>query len=163
MSDPWYRRYAGNFLIEAAALSLEEKGAFTVLIDLVHSMRKPVPDQPRMIAGICGCSVYRWKQLRASLIEQGKVVLLDGALDVPIVHRWAGWSGREAIPAHVRREVVDRDGDRCVYCGATEGPFHLDHVLPVSRGGRSQADNLVVACVPCNLSKGARTPEEWAR
>lgn len=40
-------------------------------------------------------------------------------------------------------------------------PHELDHVYPASRGGRSDADNLTVACRPCNRSKGARTPEEW--
>ena len=160
MTLPWYRRFPDSFLVDAAVLSLEEKGAFTVLIDHIHATGKPVRDEPRMIAGLCGCSTYRWKQVRASLLGLGKIVLTAEGLDAPIVHKWISWSGREAIPAYVRREVIERDGERCAYCGATEGPFH-DHVFPVSRGGHSRPDNLVVACVPCNLSKGARTPEEW--
>ncbi|MDD9727190.1 HNH endonuclease [Roseovarius sp. SK2] len=65
------------------------------------------------------------------------------------------------IPIAVRAEVFARDGEMCVYCGCEEGPFHLDHVMPLSRGGASDADNLVVACKPCNYDKRARTPEEW--
>ncbi len=65
------------------------------------------------------------------------------------------------IPAAVRREVFARDGEVCRYCGAIEGPFHLDHVFPVSRGGAGTIDNLAVACAPCNLEKSDRTPEEW--
>jgi hypothetical protein len=68
---------------------------------------------------------------------------------------------RPAIPAAVRREVEARDGQHCRYCEDDGGPFHLDHVLPWSSGGRSTPANLVVACEPCNLSKGDRTPEEW--
>lgn len=65
------------------------------------------------------------------------------------------------IKASVRARVWERDGQRCTYCGSVEGPFHLDHVHPVSRGGGSDFDNLTVACSPCNLSKGAKTVREW--
>ena len=47
----------------------------------------------------------------------------------------------------------------CVYCGAPATTY--DHVIPISRGGSDTADNMVVACVSCNPSKGNRTPEEW--
>jgi hypothetical protein len=71
--------------------------------------------------------------------------------------------GRTAIPIRVRSQVLDRDGLVCRYCGTDKGAFHLDHVVPASRGGPNSADNLVVACAACNISKGARTPEEWIR
>lgn len=70
---------------------------------------------------------------------------------------------RDAIPAAMRSRVMERDGARCTYCGTTEGAMHLDHVVPYARGGKTTDENLVVACAPCNLSKGARTPEEWAQ
>jgi 5-methylcytosine-specific restriction endonuclease McrA len=63
----------------------------------------------------------------------------------------------------VRRAVIKRDGLVCRYCGRDDGDFHLDHVVSVSRGGPNGADNLVVACAACNISKGARTSEEWLR
>lgn len=68
---------------------------------------------------------------------------------------------RDQIRKKVRKAVFLRDGEKCMYCQTTTGPWHLDHVLPVSRGGDSTADNLVVACVPCNSSKSDKTPEEW--
>ena len=58
-----------------------------------------------------------------------------------------------------RRNVLRRDGHRCVYCGAAER-LTLDHVLPKSRGGPDAWENLVAACTPCNNRKGNRTPEE---
>lgn len=161
MTLPWYRRFPDNFIAGTVGLSLEEKGAYSLLLDLMYVRSGPVPDEPRYIAGVCGCSTYRWKAIRATLLAKGLLRLVGDELDAPIVHQWASWSGREAIPAHVRRAVFDRDGERCVYCGAIDGPFHLDHVYPFSRGGQATVDNLVVACVPCNLSKGARTPAEW--
>ncbi|MEU6633832.1 HNH endonuclease [Streptomyces parvus] len=50
-------------------------------------------------------------------------------------------------------------GYRCAYCG--ESAEHLDHVMPLSRGGTDTEDNMVPACAKCNLSKGAKTLEEW--
>ncbi len=68
---------------------------------------------------------------------------------------------RPAIPLHVRRAVWDRDGECCAYCGATSGPFALDHITPWSRGGPDTVENLPVSCRPCNSSKSDKTPEEW--
>lgn len=50
--------------------------------------------------------------------------------------------------------VLERDGFRCRYCGHA-GELHVDHVVPVSRGGTNAIDNLVTACEPCNIGKGA--------
>lgn len=63
---------------------------------------------------------------------------------------------REPIPNHVAREVYKRDGRTCRYCGDMSGPFHLDHVYPVSKGGETSVGNLVVACQHCNQTKNAK-------
>lgn len=63
--------------------------------------------------------------------------------------------------AAIRRHVFHRDGFTCVYCDSPTDDPHCDHVIPLSKGGRSTLDNLVTACPECNVSKGARTPEEW--
>jgi hypothetical protein len=60
----------------------------------------------------------------------------------------------------LRLRVFVRDGFACTYCGATTD-LHCDHVFPRARGGLDVESNLTTACGPCNLSKGARTPEEW--
>lgn len=49
--------------------------------------------------------------------------------------------------------LMERDGHKCHYCGRTDGPFWLDHVFPVSRGGDHGDDNLVLACPRCNMRK----------
>jgi 5-methylcytosine-specific restriction endonuclease McrA len=51
---------------------------------------------------------------------------------------------------------------RCHYCGETfkPGELTLDHVVPVSRGGRSVRGNVVTACKACNTDKRAQTPVE---
>lgn len=51
---------------------------------------------------------------------------------------------------------------RCAACGGcVASGYHVDHKVPVSRGGSNWPDNLQILCPRCNLSKGARTPEEW--
>lgn len=57
-----------------------------------------------------------------------------------------------------RRAVMARDGHRCQYCGATADS--IDHVVPRSRGGTHEWENVTAACRPCNLRKRDRTPEE---
>jgi hypothetical protein len=57
----------------------------------------------------------------------------------------------------LRQAIYDRDGRRCVYCGAEEQPglpLTLDHVIPVASGGLTRPDNLVTCCEPCNQAKG---------
>ena len=59
-----------------------------------------------------------------------------------------------------RREIYERDGYRCRYCGGYEGGLSLDHIMPWSRGGSDDPSNLATACAPCNTKKRNRTPEE---
>ena len=65
-----------------------------------------------------------------------------------------------AVTGQLRRIVVERAGDRCEYCRLAqtgqEAIFHIDHVVPVVSGGKSEAPNLALACVSCSLRKGAR-------
>lgn len=59
-----------------------------------------------------------------------------------------------------RKNLLIRDKYNCQYCGTHTGPMTIDHVTPRERGGRDSWDNLVVACIRCNLNKGNRTPDE---
>lgn len=61
-----------------------------------------------------------------------------------------------------RRNVFARDGNVCQYCGRhfPTSELSLDHVMPRSRGGVTSWENIVCACVACNVSKGGRTPAE---
>ena len=65
---------------------------------------------------------------------------------------------RKGISKKTRFEVFKRDGFKCMYCGAHPPSvlLHIDHVVPVAGGGKNDIDNLVTACEPCNLGKGAR-------
>jgi 5-methylcytosine-specific restriction endonuclease McrA len=50
----------------------------------------------------------------------------------------------------------------CWHCGLPiNGTFHVDHLIPVSRGGSNDARNIVISCPSCNLSKSDKLPHEW--
>lgn len=61
-----------------------------------------------------------------------------------------------------RRNIFARDSNRCQYCGkrCSTTDLSLDHVLPKSQGGKSTWENIVCACIRCNVKKGGRTPEQ---
>jgi 5-methylcytosine-specific restriction endonuclease McrA len=61
-----------------------------------------------------------------------------------------------------RENVYARDSGRCQYCGraVSRAEATFDHVIPRARGGRTQWENVVISCLPCNQRKGGRTPLE---
>jgi len=61
-----------------------------------------------------------------------------------------------------RRNLYLRDKYTCQYCGARPGSrgLSIDHVVPKSRGGRTEWTNCVLACQECNSKKGCHTLEE---
>jgi len=54
----------------------------------------------------------------------------------------------------VREYLLEKFNRRCVYCGATDTRLEVEHVVPRSKGGSNRVSNLVIACHPCNQSKG---------
>jgi 5-methylcytosine-specific restriction endonuclease McrA len=61
-----------------------------------------------------------------------------------------------------RRNLFARDQNRCQYCGKRHptSELSLDHVIPRSQGGGNTWENIVCACVKCNVRKGGRTPDQ---
>lgn len=59
-----------------------------------------------------------------------------------------------------RRNIFARDRNHCQYCGKTypSSELSLDHVIPRVQGGDNSWENIVCACVRCNMRKGGRTP-----
>lgn len=61
-----------------------------------------------------------------------------------------------------RHNIYLRDENTCQYCGRRlpRAELNLDHVIPRSKGGNTSWENVVCSCIPCNLRKANRTPEE---
>ena len=60
---------------------------------------------------------------------------------------------RRRISAAVRRQITERDTQRCAYC---RSPMVIEHIIPLVSGGSSTPDNLCLDCYRCNEFKGSR-------
>lgn len=66
---------------------------------------------------------------------------------------------RGRVSNKMRFAIMRRDGYRCCHCGKrdTDGAsLEIDHIIPVSKGGKSVYDNLQTLCHNCNVEKGNR-------
>lgn len=71
-------------------------------------------------------------------------------------------NGGGQVPGWLRRQIFERDGYRCVECDA-EDRLEIDHVIPVSKGGSSEEENLQTLCKPCNARKRDRIRKSDSR
>ncbi len=60
---------------------------------------------------------------------------------------------RGKVSNRMRFAVYNRDGNRCRKCGSTQN-LEVDHIFPISKGGKSTFDNLQTLCHRCNVAKG---------
>jgi hypothetical protein len=61
----------------------------------------------------------------------------------------------------VREYLLDKWGRTCAYCGITNVPLEVEHIIPKSRGGTDRVSNLTLSCKSCNRNKGDMTAEEF--
>ena len=59
-----------------------------------------------------------------------------------------------------KKNVLIRDGFKCAYCGSVKRKLTIDHIIPKSRGGKTNFENCVSSCKSCNNKKGNKTPSE---
>jgi len=106
-------------------------------------------------------SEFRSKNFR--LEEDDWVRTANAEIQAPRVIRLLSY---ERVPKQTvkfnRRNIFARDSNQCQYCGKKYplSELSLDHVLPRSQGGRTTWENIVCACVDCNVRKGGRTPKQ---
>jgi 5-methylcytosine-specific restriction endonuclease McrA len=67
----------------------------------------------------------------------------------------------QAIPFEGAENLLDWTEGACIYCGAPATTW--DHLVPISRGGKTTPGNVAPACVSCNSSKKAQDLETWLR
>lgn len=96
------------------------------------------------------------------------------------LRRWRHANPERARAQVIRRRALKRNADgsfteadirlayksqkgRCWWCEkALKGKYHIDHRIPLSRGGSNDPSNLCLTCAACNMSKGAKLPHEWS-
>lgn len=112
-------------------------------------------------------NITSWRRAVVLLIKEkaeqvehnGKVIYNQMPLPTVIRLRHYVRVPYKEIPL-TRRNLLHRDNHTCQYCGDAKEGLTLDHVIPRSRGGKDTWENMVVACVRCNVKKGNRTPQE---
>lgn len=100
---------------------------------------------------------------RAELLENGRGEIRTPSRSIPIpsVIRLVYLIKRPVLQRRLsRKEVFQRDGYTCLYCGRETKHLTLDHVMPRFRGGPHTWENVVSACMACNHRKAGRTPQE---
>jgi 5-methylcytosine-specific restriction endonuclease McrA len=58
---------------------------------------------------------------------------------------------------------LDKQKGICYWCPAILTKYHVDHKVPLSKGGSNYPRNIVCACPPCNLRKNNKMPAEWKK
>ncbi len=87
-----------------------------------------------------------YKSLQRGFITDRFKKLRDGEITISGTIR--EWEKEQELPK------------QCVYCGSMRD-LTTDHLIPRSRGGDESADNVVLACQPCNASRGEKGIFEW--
>ena len=106
-------------------------------------------------------SEYRARHFREE--DDDWVRTVNSEIQVPRVIRLLAY---EKLPKQTvkfnRRNIFARDNNQCQYCGKkfATSDLSLDHILPRSQGGGSSWENVVCACIKCNVRKGGRTPKQ---
>lgn len=73
--------------------------------------------------------------------------------------------GGHKLSPDIAQKLLKLQGDRCVACKARldEAGFHIDHIIPLSRGGTNEDKNVQLLCPPCNQAKAAKHPIDFMR
>lgn len=104
-----------------------------------------------------------FRRLHFRPLEDDWIRTGSAEIQVPRVVRLFGYDKypRQTVKFN-RRNIFARDGNQCQYCGKKfpMAELSLDHVVPRSQGGQSTWENIVCACVSCNVRKGGRTPKQ---
>ena len=106
-------------------------------------------------------SAYRSKHFRQEEDDWVRTASLE--IQAPRVIRLLDYDKvpRQTVKFN-RRNIFARDHNQCQYCGRKfiTSELSLDHVIPRSQGGGTTWENIVCACVECNVRKGGRTPRQ---
>ena len=118
---------------------------YTRLIEATHPVLMPLIDK---------YSVYARPDVKAEVAARGRIAHQPVRIARPeLVEEYS-----RSIPPTWRKEILDKHGFKCVHCGVdlSLGDFHMDHIVPFTKGGKRIKSNFQPLCPPCNEKKGNR-------
>src|SRR4051812_37288464 len=74
----WYKRDPEAALTGMMSLTLEERGAYNTVLDLIYARDGRLPDDDRFLAGWMRCDIRVWRRLKSRLIQLDKIRIADG-------------------------------------------------------------------------------------
>jgi len=80
MSLPYYKRFPRDFFEGTIGMGFETKCAYGLVLDMIYMRDGRLPDDPRYISGMLGCSVRKWNSIRSELVELGKLICENGII-----------------------------------------------------------------------------------
>jgi hypothetical protein len=151
--------YVADYLADTAHLNAAQSGAYLHLI-MHYWQAGGLPQNDDALARIARMTPAEWKNSKEIILGLFEP---NGWGIIPAQSATGGSdeARRPNIPTDIRNAVFERDGNVCSYCGSSDGPFQIDHMIPWVVCREHAIENLVVACCWCNWSKGALTPSEW--
>jgi hypothetical protein len=150
--------YIGDYFGDTLRLSHQEHAAFGAL--LLHVWLNG-PVNRWKFAATTGLHAREWRKIRNAVLPLYKIAVANIEQWKEAIH---AYDGKRLPPAEwyiVKTIVRARDDNTCAYCGSTRKP-HVDHIVPVSRGGSNAFENLATSCGQCNQSKGPKLLAEWS-
>lgn len=127
-------------------MTLEQDGALIQLVFCLWSQQNNLDEaSAKRVLAIRHPAVARRIKLPLLLVEAKRLVCQ-----------------RAPIEKRDRISVAEKAGGRCHYCNANlPASFHVDHAIPVSRGGKNIIENYRASCPDCNSAKGTMTEAEF--
>jgi uncharacterized protein YdaU (DUF1376 family) len=78
MTAPWYAHYPKDFIEGVADMTIEEIGAYAMVLNLIYLYDRPIRDSDRFISGMINCHILKWRAIRRRLIAKGKLIEIEG-------------------------------------------------------------------------------------
>ncbi len=146
---PYYKAYPRDFIEGTIGMPFELKAAYRLVLDLIYMQGGELPDDPRYISGLLGCSVRAWNRHRFALIEGGKIHSENG-----IISNLRADKELESL-----RKVQVKQAENA------SGP-NKNNDLEKPRLNHTEPDTDKIKDIPKGISKkpaskGTRLPDDW--
>ena len=118
----------------------------------VHYRLRDAPKQTTVFCGACRKSqgTVTWLEM-----DSGVWIPMPSMREVPVPESKRVYYTKKKIPAKLRWDIWERDDYTCKHCGKKR-ELSIDHIIPESKGGTLDPDNLQTLCKSCNSRKGTR-------
>jgi hypothetical protein len=118
---------------------------YTQLIEAIHPILMPIIDR---------YSIYERVDVKAEVARRGSIPHKPVRIARPdLIEEYS-----RSIPPSWRLEILKKYNFTCVHCkiDLKKDSFHMDHIIPFSKGGKRLKSNFQPLCGPCNERKGNR-------